>query len=60
MCWFREFSDLISLPICLPAALDHTAEVPIDLLFGLALTLLLLLEIVEGVVDARMAFVLVS
>ncbi len=50
----------MSPPVRLAAAFDHAGEVPLDFFFGLALALLFLVEVVEGIADAGRAFVLVN
>jgi hypothetical protein len=49
MCWLSEFSELINPPVRLAAAFDHAGVIALDLVLGLALALLLLVEMVEGV-----------
>jgi len=60
MCWFSEFSELMILPVCLAAAFDYAAKVSLDLVLGLALSLLLLIKVIEGIVNTRLTFVLVN
>jgi hypothetical protein len=49
----------VSSPIGLAAALDHAGVVALDLILGLALPLLFLLEVVERVVHARLPLALI-
>jgi len=39
MCWFREFSELLSSPVGLGAVLDDALKGPDDFVLGLPLTL---------------------